>query len=87
MLYDHIEVLEWYINSKFNFRVNVILSYACIYRKIKILKWFDNKNFLIKDERIIYIDNFENILNHIEIFDWLKKNNYKIKYNKHSFIL
>lgn len=85
MLYDHIEVLEWYINSKFNFSVNNILGYACIYRKIKILNWFDNKNFLIEDKRIIYIDNFENIINHIEIFDWLKKNNYKIKYNKHSF--
>lgn len=33
----------------------------------------------------MYIDYFENTLNHIEIFDWLKKNNYKIKYNKHSF--
>jgi hypothetical protein len=52
VLLNHIEVLEWLINSKFDFRFYYILIYASEYGKFKILNWIEKTDIVITNETI-----------------------------------
>ena len=79
--YGHIQVLEWFKNSGYEFKYNNgAINMASCYGQVKVLKWFKNSNYAFKyDERAI---NYATYNGHIQVLEWFKNSEYKFKYNK-----
>jgi hypothetical protein len=85
VLHNHIKVLEWLINSKFDFSFHYILIYAAEYGKFKILNWIEKSDIVITNENIISAIEFACIKDRIDVFDWFKNSRYGFQCDESIF--
>ena len=78
--YGHVQVLEWFKNSGYEFKYDVnTINYAILNGYIQILEWFKNSGYEFKyDEEAIYNASKNG---HIQILEWFKNSGYEFKYD------
>jgi hypothetical protein len=78
--YGHVQVLEWFKNSGYEFKYNeTAISYASDYGHIQVLEWFKNSGYEFKyNEDAIWHASRKG---HIQVLEWFKKSGYEFKYN------
>jgi hypothetical protein len=79
----HIQVLEWFKNSGYNFEYDVYsINYASWKGHIQVLEWFKNSGYKFKyDENAITMASRNE---NIHILDWFKNSGYEFKYNENA---
>ncbi len=83
-LYGHIQVLEWFKNSGYEFEYDEwAINYASKYGNIQVLEWFKNSGYEFKYN--INAINYATINGHIQVLEWFKNSGYKFKYSKKAF--
>ena len=81
--YGHIEVLEWFKNSGYEFEYNkyeYAINNAAGNGYIEILEWFKNSGYEFKYNE--YAINYASENGHIQVLDWFKNSGYEFEYNK-----
>jgi hypothetical protein len=80
-IYGHIEVLEWFKNSGYEFKYyKYAIYYASGHGHIKVLEWFKNSGYeLLYDKEAI---NWASYFRHIHVLEWFKNSGYEFKYDE-----
>ena len=83
-LYGHVQVLEWFKNSGYEFNYHIYpIYYASMKGHVQVLEWFKNSGLEFKyDENAI---NYASLVGHIQVLEWFKNSGYKFKYSKKAF--
>jgi hypothetical protein len=81
--YGHIQVLEWYKNSGYEFKYDIWAIYlASKNGHIQVLEWFKNFGYEFK-----YNNNAINNASrngHIQVLEWFKNSGYEFKYDENA---
>ena len=81
--YGHIEVLDWVINSGYEFDCDeCAINDASCYGHVKVLEWFKNYGYEFKYNE--YAINYASKNGHIKILEWFKNSGYEFKYNEYA---
>jgi hypothetical protein len=83
--YGHVQVLEWYKNSGYDFNYNKRpFYYASCNGHVQVLKWFKNSDFELKYDKDSII--WSSYSGHYQVLNWFKNHNVKkvIKWSKWS---
>jgi hypothetical protein len=78
--YGHIQVLEWFKNSGYEFKYTEYAFYwASDNGHIKVLEWFKNYGYKFKYTK--WAINEASANGHYEVLEWFKNYNFELKYN------
>ena len=83
-LYGHIQVLEWFKKSEYEFEYNTnAINDASEYGHIQVLEWFKNSGYEFKYDKwaIYYVSDKGNI----QLLEWFKNSGYEFKYYRMVF--
>ena len=88
--YGHIQVLEWFKNSGYEFKYDIhAIFYASVFGHIQILEWFKNSGYEFKYNKDVInfasTYNLSSTFRHIQVLEWFKTSGYKFKYDKNAF--
>jgi hypothetical protein len=81
--YGHVEVLEWFKNSGYEFKYSAYaITAASENGHIQVLEWFKNSGYKFKYNvwAIIWASGY----GHIQVLEWFKNSGYKFKYLKRA---
>jgi hypothetical protein len=79
--YGHIQVLEWFKNSDYEFKYNKFaITNASYNGHIQVLEWFKNSGYEFKYDKLAI--NYASEKGHIHVLEWFKNSGYKFKYNE-----
>ena len=80
-LYGHVQVLEWFKNSGYEFNYYIYpIYYASHNGHIQVLEWFKNSGLEFKYNE--WAINQASKYGHIKVLEWFKNSGYEFKYDE-----
>jgi ankyrin repeat protein len=78
----HIQVLEWFKNSGYDFYDECGFEEACINGHIQVLEWFKNYDYEFKYD--IWAINYASENGYIEVLEWFKNSGFEFKFSEYA---
>ena len=79
--YGNIKILNWFENKNYHIYDQIIIDViktAAFHKHVNVFEWFKNSIYNFKYDKSLFLRVVNNKCN--DILEWLKKNNYAIKY-------
>jgi hypothetical protein len=81
--YGHVQVLEWFKNSGYEFNYNEMsINSASYYGHVQVLEWFKNSGYEFKYDEWAIINASGH--GHIQVLEWFKNSGYEFKYDEEA---
>jgi hypothetical protein len=78
--YGHIQVLEWFKNSGYEFKyTDSAIIHASRSGHIQVLEWFKNSGYEFKYSELVIENASKN--GNVQVLEWFKNSGYEFKYN------
>ena len=83
--YGHIQVLEWFKNSGYEFNYDEdVINLASQNGHVQVLEWFKNSGYEFKYDK--WAINYASENGQITVLEWFKNSGYEFKYNRDSIL-